>query len=356
MDERSAIAVLSGERQDAVARMLRSVCRPASWVYSAAVRLRNLGYDRGWFRSERVDVPVISVGNITTGGTGKTPVVGWLVQELSDRGYRPGILSRGYRSLDGVANDEALVLERLCPGTPHVQQRDRVAGARRAIAEFGCDVLVLDDGFQHRRLQRDLDILLIDAAQPWGYGHLLPRGLLREPMSHLWRADLVCVTRAETDRLSDLPEILMPLKQHRGTDAVSLMSFEPTRWLCVDGRSLPLSQFQNARLAAFCGIGNPAAFWKTVQGCGNLVAQRSFADHHHYTSAELLELDTWRQAVGADWLVTTLKDLVKIPADHPLAWRVAALDIGCVWRSNFESLRTALHALCPPRRTIRHAA
>src|SRR5690606_8255127 len=136
--------------------------------YGAAVQWRNFAFDRGWYRVHRAGVPVISVGNLTTGGTGKTPLVAWLVHQLEQLGASPAILSRGYRSVDSHANDEKLVLDRLCPGVPHIQNPDRVAGARAALADGVCNLLVLDDGFQHRRLHRDLDLVLIDALNPWG--------------------------------------------------------------------------------------------------------------------------------------------------------------------------------------------
>ena len=179
-----------------------------------------------------VSVPVISVGNLTLGGTGKTPMVKWLAQWLHTHRIRPAIVSRGYgarstergagsmeqenleggsrvllpapRSLLPALNDEAMELHRSLPEVPHVQNPDRVAGAERAINEFGCQVVLLDDGFQHRRLARDLDIVLLDASAPFGFEHVFPRGMLREPIEGLERASVVCLTRAdllnETDR------------------------------------------------------------------------------------------------------------------------------------------------------------
>ncbi len=351
MDERSAMAIMSGARRDWPACALRALCHAAAWGYGAATWLRNVAYERGWLTSHRMSVPVISVGNITTGGTGKTPVVAWVVQELQRRGYRPGILSRGYRSLNGEQNDEALVLERSCPGVPHVQNRDRVAGAKLAIEQHGCDVLVLDDGFQHRRLQRDLDILLIDALRPWGFGHLLPRGLLRESLQGLWRADLVLITRTEPgDTLADFPEIRAQLRRHRGTDAVSLIRFTPSRWFSAAGESWPLSALQPSRRAGFCGIGNPDGFWALLAGEQELLGRQVFPDHHHYSATDLDRLEEWRQAVGAEFLVTTMKDLVKIPAGHPASRQIRALDIETSWIAGSSGVHAALNSLCPDRR------
>ncbi len=357
MDERTAIAVMSGERRDATACLLRGFCRVAALGYSAVIRLRNTAYDRGWFRVERAAVPVISVGNITTGGTGKTPVVAWLVDELLRRGHRPGILSRGYRSLDGHSNDEALVLERLCPGTPHIQNLDRVAGAKLAVNELGCDVLVLDDGFQHRRLYRDLDIVLIDALRPWGFGHVLPRGLLREPLSSLWRADLIFVTRAEPEGLHEtLARIEPTLRRYRGHAEAALVRFIPHNWISATGESRAVSALTQDRVAAFCGIGNPEGFTQTLSRLTTVADQRTFPDHHHYSAAELDELERWRRETGADVLVTTLKDLVKIPRDHPLAGQTFALDIRSACTAGVERVMSALDCVCPPRNRPRQAA
>src|SRR5262249_43603746 len=148
-----------------------------SLVYGAAIRLRNLCYDRGWRRSYRAPIPVISVGNLTVGGTGKTPCVEYVARYYRERNLRVAILSRGYGSSDGP-NDEARVLEENLPDVPHLQGADRVALAEIAVEELDSELLILDDGFQHRRLARDLDMVLIDATQPWGHDFLLPRGLL----------------------------------------------------------------------------------------------------------------------------------------------------------------------------------
>lgn len=356
MDERAAIAVISGERRDAVATLLRGLCRIASWGYATAIALRNAAYDHGWFSSTRLSVPVISVGNITTGGTGKTPVVAWLVQELQRRGYRPGIVSRGYRSLDGEVNDEALVLERLCPGVPHVQDRDRIRGGQRAINQFGCDVLVLDDAFQHRRIVRDLDIVLIDALQPWGYGHLLPRGLLREPCSSLARADVVLLTRADQLAPAELAAISEQVALHCLHAPPVPVRFCPRDWLTVDGTRLPLATWQAQRVAMVCGIGSPTGFRQTLAPLTTVVAERLFTDHHHYTRADLDDLERWRQELGLSALVTTLKDLVKIPAEHPVARHLFALQIGTELSEYSQVLTQLLDTNCPTQRQFREAA
>src|SRR5436190_6839915 len=179
--------------------------RVPALAFSALARARRTLYDRRLLPITRVPVPVVSIGNLTTGGTGKTPMCALVVRALIARGFTPGILSRGYGAAPGEANEEARLLKHLLPATPHVQGADRISGARELI-RGGANVIVLDDGFQHRRLGRDVDIVLVDATRPFGLASadgaepvraMLPRGLLREPPTSLRRADLVVVTRTE---------------------------------------------------------------------------------------------------------------------------------------------------------------
>ena len=210
--------LVSGRRRGLWAALLRGGLRAAEVPYTWAVRRRNRRYDTGAAAVHRVAVPVISVGNLTLGGTGKTPMVEWLARWLGDRQVPVGMVSRGYRGarckVSGVRggtrgtgreaggtpapqNDEALELAWSLPGVGHVQDPDRVAAARRAIDEFHCRLILLDDGFQHRRIARDLDIVLLDALEPLGFGHVFPRGTLREPLEGLARADVVVLSRAD---------------------------------------------------------------------------------------------------------------------------------------------------------------
>ena len=381
MDEASLHELLSGRRRDVGARLLRGVLSVASHGYSAAMTLRNLVYDRGWLGVRRADVPVISLGNITTGGTGKTPMAAWLANWLSAQGRRPGLLSRGYRSLTpvgeapaepqsvtdvetpsrlggspaipnrlaaataGSGNDEKLVLDRLCPGVPHLQQRDRVDSARRLVSEFGCDVLILDDGFQHRRLHRDLDLVLIDALQPWGFGHVLPRGLLRETKSGLRRAGLVLMTRADQCTAAEKQRLHAELQAVRGTAECVEIAFTPRRLVGLDGSIAPLETVFAQRALAFCGIGNPGGFRQTVTSLGVSNEFRGFPDHHHYKAEDFHELAAAARAAAADIALTTLKDLVKIPRDAWMGPPLYAVEIGVEFLAGHDLLADRLRQI-----------
>lgn len=355
MDERAIIAVMSGEARGVAPLLCRGALTCASWGYAVGVAVRNAAFDAGLRRPRRVAVPVISLGNVTTGGTGKTPLAAWFVRQLQQAGYRPGLLSRGYRSLDGMENDEARVLAALCPGVPHVQRPDRVAGAATAVAAHGCDALILDDGFQHRRLHRDLDVVLIDALAPWGFGRLLPRGLLREPLSGLRRADLVLITRADLAPAAHRAAIVAELRRWRGDAAHAAIGFRPLQFIRGDGAALPLEQLAGASVASFCGIGNPTGFEQTLAQAGWQAPCRRYPDHHHYTSADWDALEAWRRDVGAQWLLTTLKDLVKLPPTHPVAKNALGIELGVTVLDGAELLQAALERTAPRRGRLRAA-
>jgi tetraacyldisaccharide 4'-kinase len=306
-------ALLAGERRGLSAALQRSGLRVASGPYGWAVAIRNGLFDRGWRAVERAGVPVISVGNLTVGGTGKTPCVEYVAGRLRQWQRRVAILSRGYGS-DHGPNDEALVLEANLPDVPHLQGADRAALAKTAVQELKSDALVLDDGFQHRRLARDLDVVLLDATGPWGFGYLLPRGLLRESPRGLGRAGAVLLTRCdqvEPGVVARLHDEAAKLAPHA---PVIVTSHQPAQWIDAAGHTKPAEEFSKQTVAAFCGIGNPEAFRKTLLDLGmNVGAFRSFADHHAYTGTDVEALGTWaRQRATEGVVVTTQKDLVKL--------------------------------------------
>jgi tetraacyldisaccharide 4'-kinase len=325
--EAAFLEIVSGRRQDWRARGARLGLACLEPLYSVGSRLKNALFESGVKQSEAAGVPVISVGNLTTGGTGKTPVVAAVVQMLVGRGLKPGIASRGYRSVDASGNDEKRVLELLCPSVPHIQNRDRVAAARE-LAASGANIIVLDDGFQHRRLKRDLDIVLIDATNPWGYGRQLPRGLLRESRRGLKRAGLIVVTRTDLASSSEREHLLDEIARHTPAPIVT-SRFVPHGLRDRAGVVHPSDAWKGRQVVAFCGIGNPAAFRATLERAGLVLhshAITTFPDHHHYTREDLERLIAEAEAAQAAALICTLKDLVKLPA-LDTALPVLAVDI-----------------------------
>lgn len=322
--------LISGEQQGTLAALGRCGLGLLSIGYGCVVRARNFTFDTGLRHTHQVPVPVISVGNITTGGTGKTPFVAYLARWFRDKGLKTVLLSRGYRSGPEQANDEKRVLAQLCPDVPHLQQPDRVASARRACDALQAQVLILDDGFQHRRLARNLDIVLVDALNPWGFGHLLPRGLLREPVGALARADLVVITRANQCTAEDLQALIARIRQVQDDDSIVRATYPADCLLNAEGTTAELSSLAGEPVGAFCGIGNPHAFRKTLVENGYQVAfLDSFPDHHHYRTDQLNALaeTATKQKVSA--LLTTQKDLVKIDAGQFGPMPLWAVRIGC---------------------------
>jgi tetraacyldisaccharide 4'-kinase len=296
------------------------VLRALEVPYTAAVRIRNWRYDTGRMRVHKVDVPVISVGNITLGGTGKTPAVEWLARWFAGRGACVGLVSRGYGSRAGGPNDEALELAQKLPGVPHVADTDRVRAARRAIDEFRCDLLVLDDGFQHRRMARDFDLVLVDALAPFGFGHVFPRGTLREPLAALARANAVMLTRADLVDEKTRYEIRSRVLHFAPEVLWGEAAYVPRTLLSPEGSEQPLETLAACGVAAFCGIGNPLGFRQSLAGTGcAVIASLEFADHMRYTREDVDKIARWADSLDAAAVVCTHKDLVKV---GPL-WRAA---------------------------------
>lgn len=318
--------LVSGRQRGVKAALLRTVLRAIEVPYSAAMRVRNWRYDTGHADVHEVGVPVISVGNITLGGTGKTPVVEWLARWLGERGVRVGIVSRGYGAKDGRPNDEALELAEKLPGVPHVQDADRVRGARRAIIDHNCQVLLLDDGFQHRRLARDFDLVLIDALEPYGFEHVFPRGTLREPLAGWKRADAFLLTRADQVDEPTREAIGQRVSSFAPQAVWAEAAYVPRYLLDAKGDEHPLDAFAGKPVAAFCGIGNPDAFRRSLEDAGFQVASlKALPDHYAYPAAEVTELAAWAGAVEAAATVCTYKDLVKVRGAWPVGVPLVAL-------------------------------
>ncbi|GAB4299959.1 MAG: tetraacyldisaccharide 4'-kinase [Desulfuromonadia bacterium] len=330
----------SGEIQGVGDSLLWSGLRFASLCYRLVLGVRSLLYRCGMFRVRRLSRPVISVGNITLGGTGKTPTVLYLARLLQGMGKRVCVLTRGYGGSregetavvsDGSTiffpppecGDEPYLLAWSLPGLTVVMGSDRYGAGELAIREFSPDIFILDDGFQHRRLHRDLEILLVDGRTPFGNGRLFPAGPLREPVTGGGRADLIMVTRYE----GTIPELPPPLHE---TPLIPSVHHLVGQTILGERDIRPFSELEGKRGIAFAGIASPDRFFDMLEGCGvQLCATVTFPDHTPYGVDELAALGNLKGEKRADFLITTAKDAVKLlPYRHVLAnCRVAWMEI-----------------------------
>jgi len=302
--------------------ILKALLCGGSLPYRGAVFLRNNLYDRRLIRQKRLPCPVISVGNITVGGTGKTPTVIAIANLMKERGFRPAVLSRGYGGKSGgpvnivsdgktvlmgwkEAGDEPVLMANSLPAVPVLVGAERFLTGRAAIERFAANILLLDDAFQHRQLFRDLDIVLLDKARPFGNGFFLPRGPLREGMSSLLRAGLLLRTGGG-QKCEPLPgNIAMQsfLGENRPTGVVSGKT----------GQIVSPEALQGQKILAFSGIGSPEAFRQGLASLGaEIVSYRDFPDHHPYSGADVAVLRSLAAQSGATLLVTTEKDGVRL--------------------------------------------
>jgi tetraacyldisaccharide 4'-kinase len=308
--------------------LIKLLVLPLSLVYAFVVMLRNWLYDVGLFRCYAVDVPVISVGNLTAGGTGKTPILEYIVTQLLDQHYKVAIVSRGYRrasrgtvvvsdgqtilanSLEG--GDEPLQLARKFPSVVVIVDEDRVRGARVAIERYGAQVVTLDDGFQHRRLARDLDIVVVDVERPPQKEWLLPAGMRREPMYGLRRAQAIIFSRSVSDGNG-----VKQYYRNRSSVPTFDAQFVPGSLVRFSDRSrMQPDSMRGKSCLAFCGIARPEVFERTVKEAGlEIKALRAFSDHHRYTPADLRNLAKEARRLHCDFFLTTEKDAVRLDAD-----------------------------------------
>jgi tetraacyldisaccharide 4'-kinase len=302
---------------------------PLSVMYGLGVRMRNAMYRRGILRTLAVGAPVISVGNLTAGGTGKTPLVEWIAGQLAQAGLRVTVLTRGYgrkssgrvvvsdgsivRSNVDEAGDEPFLLAQNLNGRAAVIcDADRVAAARWAIDNLKTDVFILDDAFQHQRIKRDLNVLTIDATDPWGDRSLLPKGKLREPVDELSRADCVVITRAVDSTVNELRSEIESKRQGLPT-FVSSFEFVGLQKLGERNSSPETHAVGEKPVVAFCGIGNPESFFSLVRSAGYQLKDTSaFRDHYNYQQADIDRLMNQAARDGAAAVLTTAKDAVKL--------------------------------------------
>ena len=348
--ERYAVDVILERREGGRANALKFVLGGFARLYERAVQTRLGLYRRRLLRAQELGCPVVSIGNLTVGGTGKTPVAEMLARELQIRGRRVAILSRGYKSVprpfmqqlrsrlsknldlfpprivsDGDqvlldsrrAGDEPHMLAKNLPGVCVLVDKDRVKSGLHALRHFDSDLLLLDDGLQYQRLRHRLDIVLVDRQSPFGNEHLLPRGTLREPPGNLRRASYIIVTRcgAEPD-----DKLLARLRRLNRTAAIIECNHAPRHWEDIrTGAKFPLDHLRGRHVGAMSGIARPESFEEGVRELGAIVEiTKAFADHHRFTKKEILRFLEWCDRRSLDALVTTEKDAVRFPEiDNP---------------------------------------
>jgi len=348
--ERYAVDVILERREGGRANALKFVLGGFARIYERAVQTRLGLYRRRFMRAQELGCPVVSIGNLTVGGTGKTPVAEMLARELQKRGRRVAILSRGYKSVprpfaqrlknkifkhldllpprivsDGKAvlldsrhaGDEPHMLAKNLPGVCVLVDKDRVKSGLHALRHFDTDVLLLDDGLQYQRLRHRIDVVLVDRQAPFGNEHLLPRGTLREPPANLRRASYIIVTKSGPQPDHDL---LARLRKLNPTAAIIECNHAPRYWQNIQtGEKLPLEHLRGRHVGAMSGIARPESFEEGVRQLGAIVEiTKGFADHHRFTKKEILRFLEWCDRRSLDALVTTEKDAVRFPdIDRP---------------------------------------
>ncbi|HKQ86045.1 MAG TPA: tetraacyldisaccharide 4'-kinase [Candidatus Acidoferrales bacterium] len=295
---------------------------PLTVPYGTVTRLRARGYEIGLLKSKRLNARVISVGNLTVGGTGKTPMVLWIAERLLGEGKKTGILTRGYHGTtgpDGATSDEVQLLKaRLGDRIAMGVGADRYARGSELVAR-GIEWFVLDDGFQHLQLARDVDVVLIDAMNPFGGGRLLPAGFLREPKTALRRADIIVITRS-----GRAPAVEAAVRRETDAPIFYTRPWLDSVWLVADDARVEIKDARRRKWFAFCGVGNPAAFVSDLREWGfQICGPRFFRDHHRYTRSEIDELAGQARTAGADGLLCTEKDRFNLPSMQSLPMDIA---------------------------------
>lgn len=313
MNEKRYQAIISGAERSVTASLARGGLTVASLGYRSVVAARNLMFDLGLRRSHDLGRPAISIGNLTAGGTGKTPMVIEVACRLLNMGKRPAVLLRGYHAQDGLSDEARLLADALAPHVMvHAHPKRRIGAANALLANSNIDCFILDDAFQHRQAQRQLDIVLIDATNPFGHGRVLPRGLLRESPYGLRRAQCAVVTRADLVAPEMLDALLKQLAHLTdGQVKLSQVAFEWKGYRGPDDRTIDLQDLHDQCVLGVCGVGNPQAFTKMLTR--QLGQQRvlTMDDHYAYTVDDLTSIFKQAEEIGAKAIITTEKDWVK---------------------------------------------
>ncbi len=320
-DSKQLIEIVAGQKTGVLPRLIRLTLGSLTPVYRFGIWIRNRKFNRAIKTGnssvvKQAGIPVISVGNLTTGGTGKTPLVIWISQWLRQKNIRVILISRGYtQSGHAGRNDEAIEMEDRLPDVPHLQDPDRHRMSQVAIEELESQLIILDDGFQHRQLHRNLDLVLIDATNPFGFGRLIPRGLLREPLSSLRRADLIIITRVNLVSEHELKTIHRSISRHAPEVDIAQTQTRFTKLIQVNGIEKPLdeSEISHQPIFVFSGIGNPDNFVLALEEHRfQIGGQLTFADHHEYSRDDLQRIGEKAKQAGAQRILCTHKDLVKV--------------------------------------------
>ena len=344
-----------------------------SKIYALLVDIKLWGYRQGIFSRKKLDCFVISLGNVTVGGTGKTPTAQRLASDIRDMGYKVVILNRGYRAKwhgkvgivsDGQrlhmtaadAGDEAFMLAKHLPKVPVLIGADRSVTGQYAIENFGAEVAILDDGFQHWQLERDMDILLVDAVNVFGNGYMLPRGTLREPISHISRADVCLLTKV--DQAAEGSREYIRDTVHRYNDGAQIVEsiHEPRRFIPladwyvdIAGEGVDVNQMRGRKIMAVSAIGNPASFEQTLSDLGVIIIESlRYPDHHDYSMLEMSDILRQAENMGAEAIVITEKDAVKIPMEVVHAGSSVPVYVICV-EVNFQAGKDEFKALLAER-------
>lgn len=331
--EEYLLAVIRGHKQGFIARTVLIICAFLSNIFKLVLKIRTKLYELGIIDSSELDCTVISIGNITAGGTGKTPVAQFLARRFKERGLQTAILNRGYKAefegkigvvsdgrrvkMDAAeAGDEAYLLAESLPEVPVIIGSSRAVTGEYAHSEFGAEIVILDDGFQHWSLERDLDIVVVDATNPFANGRLMPRGTLREPLASLARGDVFFLTKVDQVSKARLEEIKSKLKEYNATALVFETIHAPAylRPLTEKQRTDMELDLTGKQVMALSGIGNPQSFEKTLDSLGAEVVKKvRFEDHHHYNEEEILNIFSSAAQQEVDLIITTEKDAVSMP-------------------------------------------
>ncbi|MGA1842133.1 MAG: tetraacyldisaccharide 4'-kinase [bacterium] len=312
---------------------LKPLFHGLSVLYGLGVHLRKISYNIGLIPVKHLPFPVISVGNITVGGTGKTPVVAMIAEFLLEHGRRPVILTRGYKrrgqhkikivsdtkkvlSLPEEAGDEPYMLAGWLQGVPVIANKDRYASAIFAINKFMADCFILDDGFQHIKLFRDMDILVINARDPFSNNKILPCGQLREPLNSINRASLILLNKSISGQ--NLESIFSMIRKYNTDAPIIETSYTPVYFVSAlnDRKYLPLSNLKGKTVLAFSGIADPSSFMNNLKEIGAIIANSIiFTDHHWYSERDIDKIKEIARLSAAEYIVTTEKDGVRLPTD-----------------------------------------